>query len=597
MKNTVNLSVVMCVWLLIFELSTGNCRACTADTCSTIPLIRPAVSIRHGVAFLKVVIIKDTLHAPLSFAWASSAKNPAFVTIDHNRNGNARAHIPQINGEYYITLTVTCGTKTEKSEVLVTRNEKQLKAFDIQTMKASWISKAILYQVTPNIFVKNAKYPDIEAKLPDLADLGINTIYLQPVFKTHRGGQGYDITDYFGLREDLGTEAQLRSLIQAAKSLNIRVLFDMVPNHTSIHHPYALDKINNGQNSSFYDFYQRSDDGAMYSSHYHYLPEGFICYFWKDLVNLNYDNEKVQTWIIDACKYWVKKFDIDGYRFDAVWAVNARCPSFGKRLQLELKSMKPGLLLIAEDKASSGTAFRQGFDAAYDWTKDTNWVSQWSWQYEFDKLNNHTIFNHPSVVVRKQLLRKALFDNQDRAGLVLRFLENNDMHRFISNHSPEITKMAATLLFSLPGLPMLYNGQEIGFKEFPYRSGPIFKRDTGIRSLNHELFDFYKQLISIRQKNSALAAGTMKEVPVDDSGVVAFSRNSGSQVVLVLINMAATESAVTLTLPGLLNRHGTTRLRDLVSGDVIGYNEKQRSSVSIPVNAYTTRLLLLDLHQ
>ena len=158
--------------------------------------------------------------------------------------------------------------------------------------------------------------------------------------------------------------------------------------------------------------------------------------------------------MIDACKYWVRKFDIDGYRFDAVWAVNARAPLFGKRLQFELKSIKPDLFLLAEDKASSGIVYKQGFDAAYDWTKDTNWVSQWSWQYEYDKLNRETIFNHPSISGRKKLLQKALFSDGDSIGLRFRYLENNDLHRFIANHPLNVTKMAATLLFSLPGVPM-----------------------------------------------------------------------------------------------------------------------------------------------
>ena len=72
---------------------------------------------------------------------------------------------------------------------------------------------------------------------------------------------------------------------------------------------------------------------------------GFINYFWENLVNLNYNNEEVQQWIIEACKYWIKKFDIDGYRFDAIWGVNARAPSFSKRLKMELKSIKPDLLI------------------------------------------------------------------------------------------------------------------------------------------------------------------------------------------------------------------------------------------------------------
>jgi glycosidase len=471
-----------------------------------------------------------------------------------------------------------------------------LTAFDLGYMKASWINKAIIYQVTPYIFVKDAKYPDIEAKLPELADLGINTIYLQPVYKTEKGHQGYDITDYFSLREDLGTEVQLQSLISTAKSLGMRVLFDMVPNHTSIHHPFAIDKIVNGKSSPYFDYYQQSNDGALYSSNYHQLPGGFIYYFWSGLVNLNYDNEEVQRMIIDACKYWIRKFDIDGYRFDAMWGVNARAPLFGKRLQIELKSIKPDLLLLAEDKASRGAVYRQGFDAAYDWAKDTGWVSHWSWQYEFGDKDQHTIFNHPSVPRRKELLREALFSDGDSIGLRLRYLENNDLHRFISNHSPAVTKMAATLLFALPGLPMLYNGQEIGFTDFPYRSRPIFQRDKDIRSLDSGLFDFYKRLSAIREKHNALLSGTMREIPIKGApGAVAFLRSNGSENIVVVINMDSSSANIQLQPDGLLNLHDSRiSFTNIFTGDKLIAKPVGRKAVTVPVSGYTTELLLVN---
>ncbi len=194
------------------------------------------------------------------------------------------------------------------------------------------------------------------------------------------------------------------------------------------------------------------------------------------MVNLNFKNNEVQQWILEACKYWLRKFDIDGYRFDAMWAVNAREPSFGKRLQQELKSVKPGLFLLSEDKGSLTQAYQLGFDAAYDWTPDTTWISQWSWQTHYDEKNSLTIFNDSNISKRRYLLRKALFNNGDSKNLRLRFLENNDMPRFIKSHDLQQTKMAAALLFSLPGIPMLYNGQEIGSPNHPYKRVHYLKK-------------------------------------------------------------------------------------------------------------------------
>jgi glycosidase len=251
--------------------------------------------------------------------------------------------------------------------------------------KTPWFHDAIIYQVTPYIFTDSCRFPDIEAKLPELADLGVNTLYLQPVFATHRGKQGYDITDFFSIRADLGTEQQLESLIKKAKSLGFRVLFDMVPNHTSVNHPYAQDVVRNGKNSKYYDYYQHDYDSVMYAEHYHKDSAGLVYYFWKDLVNLNYSNADVQRMMIDACKYWIEKYDIDGYRMDAIWGVNARAPSFSAQLVRELKKLKPDVFLIAEDKATHPFTYSLGYDAGYDWDTSTKWVSKWSWQYEYDE--------------------------------------------------------------------------------------------------------------------------------------------------------------------------------------------------------------------
>lgn len=259
---------------------------------------------------------------------------------------------------------------------------------------------AVIYGIKPSGFVENSTYDHITDKLSEIKELGINTIWLQPVFKTKLGGQGYDVIDFFSLREDLGSASQLKNLINKAHGLNIRVLFDFVPNHTSIEHPYAKDIILHRDASVYYDYYQHEFDNAPYSSFYHRDSSGFIYYFWKNLVNLNYNNEEVRNMIIDACVYWVKEFDIDGYRFDAVWAVNARAPEFGKKLRTALKAVKPDILMLAEDKGWDENVYSKGFDAAYDWTNDTAWVSHWSWQYEY----------HPKKILRSSIIPLFLKD-------------------------------------------------------------------------------------------------------------------------------------------------------------------------------------------
>jgi len=254
------------------------------------------------------------------------------------------------------------------------------------------------------------------------------------------------------------------------------------------------------------------------------------------------------------------------------------------------------LLLLAEDKASAARVYRQGFDAAYDWAEDTGWVSHWSWQYAYDELHQQTLFNHPSISMRKVLLEKALFSDGDSVGLRLRFLENNDQHRFITNHSLEVTKMAAALLFGLSGLPMLYNGQEIGCRAFPYTSAPIFQRDKTIRSLNPALFDFYKRLLYVRKRNEALSTGTLSEIPLQGGkGTIAFLRSYNNQKVIVITNMDASKAKIRLGLAGLIQKPGIkVQLTDLYSGHIVFKKIKNDKSIRIPIAAHTTRMLLID---
>src|SRR5690606_10899326 len=229
----------------------------------------------------------------------------------------------------------------------------------------------------------------------------------------------------FKVRPDLGSESDLRNLIKTAKSYGLKVLFDFVANHSSIHHPYAKASSADGEDSYYWNFYQRTEDNAPYSQHYQHY-NGFINYFWDELPNLNFDNPEVQKWITEATKYWIENFGIDGYRFDAIWGVNARKPEFTKELRLALERIKPEVLMLAEDKATHPHVFDERFDAAYDWTASYDWVSQWVWQTDYDPSYNPTIFL-ASVTSRAGLLRRSL--NNDGNGYapdarILRFTGN-----------------------------------------------------------------------------------------------------------------------------------------------------------------------------
>src|SRR5690606_14054588 len=102
---------------------------------------------------------------------------------------------------------------------------------------------------------------------------------------------------------------------------------------------------------------------------------------------------------------------------------------------------------------------------------------------------------------RGEMMRQALFHNGGNMHKQLRYMENNDLQRFINGHGLKRTKMTAALLFSLPGIPMLYNGQEIGFQEHPYSTNAVFSRNWTIQARDKDgLFSYYQKLIKIREQ-------------------------------------------------------------------------------------------------
>jgi glycosidase len=555
-----------------------------------VPEVMPFAVIKKDSAILNLKIINNPYNLPLQFLWNVSG-SPSPVSIHNQTKQKAIVHIPHINGNYFFNVTVFAGNDSATYKTYITRSNEDLHAFDISNDHAAWIDSAIIYEITPNVFVYNGEYDDITAKLPELKELGVNTIWLQPDYKTHHGEQGYDITDYFSLRPDLGTEKQLHTLIATAKNLNLRVLFDFVPNHTSIFHPYADEIIQSGDKSHYYNFYQHTNDGAQYSSDYKIDSLGFVHYFWNDLVNLDYNNPEVQQWIIEAYKYWLQKFNIDGYRIDAAWAYNARNPSFGKRLQTTLKSIKPDILLLVEDKGALSSVYKEGYDAAYDWTADTNWISSWSWATDYNPPKNPTIFNYPDEQKRSALLNKSFFHNGDTAHMRLRFLENNDQPRFITTHGLDRTKMASALLFSSPGLPMIYNGQEIGFERKPYSNRAIFKSGQSIQSLDsNNLFSWYQRLITLRLKYSALRSTHIKSLSVTPVTMYALQRWKDDHSIIVLMNLDKNDSSAEVNIHSF-KKPAIRSFVDLLTKEIFVI-DSTKNILIVPMKKYSTRLLL-----
>ncbi|MCF8240346.1 MAG: T9SS type A sorting domain-containing protein [Melioribacteraceae bacterium] len=569
--------------------------------------IRPELyayaSVENDLVYLHAQIVDNPDSSTLTYEWSAGQQNPAELSISNPNDTLASVTFPASapNGEYYFNLfSLTSNGDTVRAATFVTVKGDSIIQFHIKHDHAAWIDSAIIYEVTPYIFTVRGSFNDINNKVEDFVRLGINTLWIQPVFGTANGGQGYDITNYFKVRSDLGTKAELKSLIDNAKAHGLRVIFDFVPNHSSIHHRYAQNTITYGEDSHYWEFYQRVEDDVPYSQHYHHNGN-FIYYFWTELPNLNYHNPETRRWISEAARYWVEEFDIDGYRFDAVWGTNARNPDFMKELRLTLKRLKPDVLMLAEDKATWESTFDENFDLAFDWTPEESWVSHWVWQTSYSETGNPTIFNYPLENMRSQLLRESLTNNENGyspTAKILRFIGNNDIYHFITHHGLERTKMVAAMMFTLHGVPMIYNGQEIGVEGHPYETEFLFFPGFPIDYNDpYNLFPFYQRLIEIRKEYPALTSDNFQEVIVSpDNTVFSYRRWTGDENIFTIINMksASVSAAVQIPVDALsLDSSKTYYMTELISGEIISGMPDELYSVSIDMDRFSTKVFVL----
>jgi glycosidase len=433
----------------------------------------------------------------------------------------------------------------------------------------AWVDEAIVYGVIPRLFGTPGA-PAIQEKLDDLAELGINAMWLAPINETN--DYGYSVIDYFELRENFGSKADFRALVQAAHQRGIRVLMDFVPNHTSKEHPYFKDTLEKGQDSPYWDFYDRDENG------------NYTYYFdWTHLPNLNYDNPEVRRMMLEAFSYWVREFDVDGFRVDACWGVQQRRPDFWPEWRRELKRIKPELLLLAEASARDPYNFDNGFDAAYDWTEN---LGNWAWAQFWGEQASDV---EPGTMIR--LLKDALTNQSEGYhpdALIFRFLNNNDTGtRFITTHGEDLTRVATALLLTLPGIPCIYTADEAGQWFRPYFDAmPVsFKeRYRGLR-------DYHRQLITLRKEIPGLHSRLWQLLEVEPAdqvlGYVRFLE-ANEEPVLVLLNFSKEPANVKLTLPEQFNTLTQTgRLFDQLKGEDIAFT----GTNFIPLSPMSARIL------
>jgi cyclomaltodextrinase len=372
----------------------------------------------------------------------------------------------------------------------------------------AWVRQGIFYEIFPRQFSATGDFAGITAQLDRLQQLGVNILWLMPIHPIGKlkakgtVGSPYAVRDFYGINPDYGTAADLHRLIGEAHRRGLKVIIDIVADHT------AWDSVL----MKMPDFYIHDASGQIIPPN----PE------WQDVAGLNYANPRLRRYMIDMLKYWVHEFDLDGFRCDAAGMVPT---DFWEQVRTELDALKPGLVMLAEWESTALTA--RAFDLDYTWKG-------------YDALDDAITGRAPASAVREQWQRdKAQYE---RGALRLRFSDNHDKNRAIARFGEPAALAASALVFTLDGVPLLYNGMEVGDAAESSAPSLFEKLPINWKSGDHhpQFPRAYRQLTELRHAHPALTDGELVWLHnSDEARVLSFIRHDANETLLVTVNLSS----------------------------------------------------------
>jgi cyclomaltodextrinase / maltogenic alpha-amylase / neopullulanase len=387
-----------------------------------------------------------------------------------------------------------------------------------------WARNQFVYEVNLRQFTAGGTIAEFRQHLPRLKKLGAGILWfmpLQPVgIKNRKGtlGSYYSIRNYCEVDKAYGTMQEFVDLVNEIHSMGMYVILDWVANHTAWDHHWVND---------FPAFYRRNEAGEVHPP----FPE------WEDVIGLDYSNPDLQTEMISCMKYWLETAGIDGFRCDMAHLVPT---SFWNKVRPALEEVKPVFMLAeAEIRELAGEAF----DVLYNW-------------------NLHHVFN--DIAQSKYTAEEIRWRIPSE---ITEFPAGADNLLFISNHDEnswngsEFERLGyaleafAVLIFTLPGMPLIYSGMEAG----NYRRLNFFDKDC-IEWKADKMADLYSKLAHLRNDAPALYSprpnGSLVLIPTDkDDRIFAFKRELNGKKVLVVINLSGDQVNFSLQGSGYEGRY------------------------------------------
>ena len=394
-----------------------------------------------------------------------------------------------------------------------------------------WAYESVFYQIYPLGFCGAPFENDgqlqhrilkIEEWIPHIKKLGCNAIYFSPLFESDT--HGYNTRDYRMVDKRLGTNDDLKEVVQTLHENGIRVILDGVFNHVGRGFWAFQDVLQNRENSSYKNWFVLDFQGnSTYNDGLWY--EGWEGNY--DLVKLNLGNEEVVVHILESVEYWIKEFDIDGLRLDVAYCLS---PEFAKRLRSFCESKKQDFFLVGE--MLHGDYNRLMADDMLH--SATNYECYKGLHSSFNSLNMFEIIH--SLLRQFGSEHWTLYQNKH----LLSFVDNHDVTRVASilhdeKHLPLIYAMA----FGMPGIPCVYYGSEWGAKAQKSEGDPAL-RACFEQPMWNALAEWIAKLSEAKKNSNALQYGSFRSIVLNNKNCI-FERKTDTERVLVAINADNTE--------------------------------------------------------
>lgn len=407
--------------------------------------------------------------------------------------------------------------------------------------ESKWLQESIIYQIFPDRFCngnsvinpKNTKpwgYPHVDYrskfggdiqgiidKLDYLEDLGVNVIYLTPIFKSSSNHK-YNTQDYYTIDPEFGSNELVKELIDKCHKKNIKIIFDAVFNHSGDDFFAFKDVLRNQKNSKYSDWYI-INSFPVSTKKINYYAFGNAH---KNMPKLNTSNPEVTKYLLDVAKFWIKEYKIDGWRLDVCDEVSH---TFWKKFRDTIKSVNKDAVIIGEIMHEANN-FLKGdqLDSIMNYPIKFACV-------DFFAKKNITAREFLNILGQNRMLYMNSINKQ-----LLNLIGSHDTARFLTECHDNIEKMKLAICFQFTyvGVPYIYYGDEIGLcgGEDPQNRKCMIWNE---KLQNHDLLNFYKKMITIRKKHPTFVHGDFKEIS-GENNILSYSREYNNEKYIIIIN-------------------------------------------------------------